>query len=322
MSDRIRRTRRPWCTTVTSDAVRHFASGIGDDNPLWHDPDHGRQSRWGGPIAPGCFAYAVDESTVAPGFDGRRRIYRHVEWNWFDVLRLGVDLEATAWLVDELDDGDVVDQLGRVDFHSSEGTLVATVEVTCQRSSTPPTPIAERPEVRYTGEEIAVIEQAIMAETRRGNETRWWENVARGEIVAPITKGPLSIMDVVAWCAGTQGMATDDDDYSDGGLHAETATGPQQVGWLGQAVTDWMGDDGFLHRLQVDIDENPPLGSTTTISGQVAELRQVGGVGIADLQLVATDQSGQVTASGTATVLLPSRHYGAVDLPLPGPVDR
>jgi len=31
----------------TRDAIRHYAHGIGDDNPLWCDPSYARQSRYG-----------------------------------------------------------------------------------------------------------------------------------------------------------------------------------------------------------------------------------------------------------------------------------
>ena len=30
----------PWCYEATRDNIRHWAHGIGDDNPLWCDPDY------------------------------------------------------------------------------------------------------------------------------------------------------------------------------------------------------------------------------------------------------------------------------------------
>ena len=123
--------------------------------------------------------------------------------------------------------------------------------------------------------------------------------IAVGDTIGPLLKGPLSIMDVVAWCAATQGVATDG--YSEGGLHAQTATGPQQVAWISQLVTDWMGDDGFLQRLNVEIFANPPLGSTTAMIALVAD-RSANTI---MLNLTATDQHGAATAEGSATVILP-----------------
>ncbi len=316
----VGRVRVPWCSTVTPDAVRHFAWGIGDNNPLWHDPDHAQQSRWGGVIAPSCFAYAVDETTVAPGHDELRRIYRRVEWVWYDVLRSGTEIVPAARLREEIAGPEHIEQHGQVEFRRRGGQLLAEAAVTCIRTASPATPISERPELRYSGDEIDAIEQAIMAEARRGTLPRWWEEVQLGERTEPITKGPLSIMDVVAWCAATQGMATVADAYSDGGLHAETATGPQQTAWIAQCVIDWMGDDGFLHRLDVDLITNPPLGSTTTITGRVAGLRIVDRHRLAELEIEAIDQGGALSATGRATVLLPSTEVGPVVLPLDMPI--
>ena len=39
----------PWCQEASRDNIRHWAHGIGDDNPLWCDPDYaakGPQGAW------------------------------------------------------------------------------------------------------------------------------------------------------------------------------------------------------------------------------------------------------------------------------------
>jgi hypothetical protein len=47
-----------WWTTTTADAIRHFANGYGDDNPLYCDPDYAAATRWGGLVAPPGFVAA------------------------------------------------------------------------------------------------------------------------------------------------------------------------------------------------------------------------------------------------------------------------
>ena len=42
----------PYNTEASCDAIRHFAHGIGDLNPLWQDVDYAAGTRWGGIIAP------------------------------------------------------------------------------------------------------------------------------------------------------------------------------------------------------------------------------------------------------------------------------
>ena len=44
----IENTAEPWCYEATRDNIRHYAHGIGDDNPLWCDPDYARTTRHGG----------------------------------------------------------------------------------------------------------------------------------------------------------------------------------------------------------------------------------------------------------------------------------
>jgi len=53
-------------TEVTADATRHFAYGYGDDNPLYCDPEYGKNTRWGGLIAPPNFTYCMGENAAPP----------------------------------------------------------------------------------------------------------------------------------------------------------------------------------------------------------------------------------------------------------------
>ena len=38
-------TLEPWCHEATRDNIRHYAHGIGDDNPLWCDPGYAARTR-------------------------------------------------------------------------------------------------------------------------------------------------------------------------------------------------------------------------------------------------------------------------------------
>src|SRR5262249_31237954 len=51
----------------------------------------------------------------------------------------------------------------------------------------------------YTPEQLAAIDGAYEAETRRGAEPRYWEDVLIGEELPIKVKGPLKTTDVVAW---------------------------------------------------------------------------------------------------------------------------
>ena len=54
----------------------------------------------------------------------------------------------------------------------------------------------------YTDDEIDAIEAQYAAEAPRGAEPRWWEDVAEGDEVGPLVKGPLTVTDMVCWHVG------------------------------------------------------------------------------------------------------------------------
>jgi len=314
----------PWAQDVTRDSVRHFAWGTGDNNPLWVDPAHAGSSRWGGIIAPPCFAYAIHETTVAAGFPERQRIYVSVDWQWFDVIPLGAHLVPKVTSVGSTSETGNVTQTGAIEFHESAGKLLARVVTSCLRPAEPRPLAGEQKDRRYTDQELVAIEQAILAESRRGAQVRYWEDTVLGEHLDPVTKGPLSIMDIVAWCAGALGVPDPDSGVSAGGLADEAATGPQLTAWFAHLVTDWAGDDAFLHTLSVTIAHQPGLGSTTRLTGEVTALRTEDEHKIAQLSLAATNTDDQVLATGTAVVLLASKEHGPVRLPIVNhsPVNR
>ena len=316
MAEVVAHAHGSWVRDITRDAVRHFAWGVGDNNPLWLDPEHAARSRWHTIIAPPCFLYAIHETTVAPGLGDRQRIYRGVDWTWFDTPRLGDRLTARAESVETRTTNDDVLQIGRVEYVDDEANLVASTVTRCLRPGEPveltdaPTPR------RYSDEELAAIEGAILGETRRGESTRWWEDTTPGDLLNTLTKGPLSIMDIVAWCAGALGVPDPGEAVSAGGLFDEAATGPQLTAWFAHLVTDWAGDDAFLHRLSVTLSRQPGLGATTTLSGEVGGCWLVDDRGIAQLDLNARNHDGETLAIATALVILPSRVHGSVSLPI------
>ena len=42
----LRRDRMQWNDYATQDAIRQFADGVGDKNPLWRDSDYASKTRW------------------------------------------------------------------------------------------------------------------------------------------------------------------------------------------------------------------------------------------------------------------------------------
>src|SRR5690606_38006784 len=101
------------------------------------------------------------------------------------------------------------------------------------------------------------------------------------------------------------------------GLPAPYDYGQMRTTWLAHLVTNWMGDDAWLWKLSNQMRAFNFQGDTHTCTGRVVGKREENGHCIVDLAIEATNQRGQVTAPGTASVILPSRVHGAVTLPRP-----
>jgi len=203
----------------------------------------------------------------------------------------------------------------------------------------------------YADEEIDAIEAQYALEGPRGAETRWWEDVAVGDTVGPMVKGPLTVTDMVCWHAGVgmglygvkalrlgyrnrtriprfyqrdelnvpdvmQRVHWDPEFSRRAGNPTTFDYGRMRETWLIHLCTDWMGDEAWLWKLDCEFRKFNFVGDTQWLSGTVTDRYLAeGGRPAVDLELSAVNQRGEQTTPGHATVLLPSREHGPVRLP-------
>ncbi len=205
----------------------------------------------------------------------------------------------------------------------------------------------------YTNEDLAAIDEVYANEHVRGAEARYWEDVEVGESLGKMVKGPLTVTELIVFHAGGYGFTP----YAPSasrlgyknrnripGFYIKNEQGvpdvaqrvhwdsqwAQAIGspmaydygmlrecWLQHFLTDWMGDDAWLARQSDEIRKFNYIGDTQFITGEVTGKREEAGRFAVDIALRSTSQRDQVTVEGTATVLLPSRDYGPVVLPVP-----
>jgi hypothetical protein len=72
-------------------------------------------------------------------------------------------------------------------------------------------------------------------------------------------------------------------------------------------MTNWIGDDGMLHRLTCEIRRHNPEGDTLFIHGSVTGKYASHGKHYVECVLMAENQEGELSAHGTAVAQLPSR---------------
>jgi hypothetical protein len=89
------------------------------------------------------------------------------------------------------------------------------------------------------------------------------------------------------------------------GMPAAYDFGGQRISWMAHMITDAFGDDAFLTELTVNLRTPNYLGDTTWIDGHITGKTETDDGWKIDCEMVATNQRGQVSTRGTATVLLP-----------------
>jgi acyl dehydratase len=213
----LRRNHMQWIETASRDAIRHFAWGIGDNNPLWLDPEYGAAGPTGGMVAPPCLLYAIDSTIVAPKMAGVQWIYAGTEWTWYDHIRLNdtfkVDVKLTKQEVKTgRRFGKWALQTGELDYFNQDSQRIAHAVGKCAR--TPRGDGGKKQEGeenkghvphRYSPDELADIENQVLSEPRRGGEPLYWEDIAVDDQVPAVIKGPLTTTDIIAWYSACQG---------------------------------------------------------------------------------------------------------------------
>jgi len=89
------------------------------------------------------------------------------------------------------------------------------------------------------------------------------------------------------------------------GLPGAYDLGIERCAWLMQVATNWMGDDAMLRNIDVQYRKFNYMGDLTWNKGKVAEKKQEGDRRIVRLEVWCENHRGEVTARGTAEVVLP-----------------
>lgn len=358
---------------ATHPGISHFAFSFGDDNPLWHDPEYGARTRWGAMIAPPTYLSITGQCDIprpprtgkrepAP-FKGCGEYAAGLTWEWFQPTYIGDE----SWYESSLCGVEIkrgssfsgertVLRTGRQHYVGRSGQTIANHEssfVIAERGSSKKENKHEGVVPHnYTDEEIAEIDALYAAEAVRGAEPRYFEDVAVGDTLQPLAKGPLTVTDIIAEHLGrgmghyghgplkyawssrqrmagfytknangipdvVQRLHWEDARAQEVGLPIAYDYGDMRINWLAHLVTHWMGDDAWLWKLGCEIRRFNFIGDWHKMEGTVSAKRIEDGHCVVDLEILGTSQRGWITCPGSATVILPSRELGPARLPRP-----
>lgn len=212
---------------LSADAIRQFAIGYGDDNPLYVDPDYGVSTRWGGPIAPPMIHSSLSRKMLGDPipedirkatkglFSGVHIFVSGQDTEWFQPVRPGDQLFGFGGLesIEEKTSefaGRSVIRVRRVVRINQRAEVVAierTILIATERKQS-----RERGKnmtiepASYTDEQIAEIDAIYAAEGPRGAEPRYYEDVQVGDVLPKMVKGPLTLTDMICFHAGGYGF--------------------------------------------------------------------------------------------------------------------
>ncbi len=197
---------------------------------------------------------------------------------------------------------------------------------------------------RYTEAELDALHRAYDEELegkwRQGAAIRYWEDVKVGEEIHPVVKGPLDDSDAMKWiqatgeCPGAFAIkwgairaeldraaidpetgeyrAAIDWHHSDTmarevGIPYALGYGAQNQAIVAHGVTNWMGDDAFVKKLDLQNRGVNYYGDMNWIKGKVVRKYVDKGEHLVDLDVWAECQDGRIHTKGIATVRLISR---------------
>jgi acyl dehydratase len=360
---------------VTADGTRHFAYGYGDDNPLYCVPEYAAGTRWASLIAPPNFLYTMGEDAApkpdpetkallrGDPFAGLGSYQAVMDFEWWRPLRLhdrcqvlqaqvGVQPKQSSFGGRTVHiTHDYLYTNGRGEMHAvRRGTWINAERHTSRKRAK-----EELEQVPYTDQQIAEFEAAYAAETRRGAEPRYFEDVRVGDQLQPRVKGPLTTTDIVVWHLGwgmqltppgafgiaarirrkapglyprnalnipdtVQRLHWEPDRARELGLPNSYDYGGMRETWLTHLITDWMGDDAWLWKLRCEHRKFNYIGDVTWARGEVVDKRNIDGRNEVHLQVWCENQRGETSTPGSAVVLLPTREV-PVALPEPPATD-
>lgn len=205
----------PYNHEATLDTIRHYAWGIGDDNPLWTSTEHAAASGFDRLLAPPTFLYSVFDGAIGAGLPGVQPFYAGTRWTFHRRLGRGDAVEPRSTF------GPVREHHGRtapyflvqtaLTDYVVNGAVVASASAETFRvprrtaGGGQGLSYAFREEHVYTDEQLETIQFQALNEFRRGSSPLDPAQLAVGDVIPAVVKGPIDQISMTAYYAGCIG---------------------------------------------------------------------------------------------------------------------
>jgi len=136
----------------------------------------------------------------------------------------------------------------------------------------------------------------------------FYEDVEVGQDIPPLIKHPTS-RQLVMWAGATEDFYElhYDKDWADSRKMRIILHGRLKAAFMGQLMTDWIGDEGELKKITVSYRGMDYPGEDLTCKGKVTGKRTEGDKHLVECAIWTENPKGENTTQGTAIVDLPSK---------------
>jgi len=197
---------------ATASAIRRFADGIGDSNPLWRNKEYAAKTAFGGIVAPPSWVKSVC-SGVQSGWRGMGGFHAGSEDEFYkpvllndritpESIYLGFEGPLESKFATRM-----IKDLNEMRYYNQKGELVTRTTAWIfrfERKAAHERGKYDKIQVphAWTEDELQKIELEELEEEIRGSNPRFWEETEEGDKMKPLVQGPLGLTDMIAYIAG------------------------------------------------------------------------------------------------------------------------
>ena len=321
---------------ISEEMSYDLANAIEDPNPLYSDQDHAARSRFGGILCPplatwkdiappiGYFGAGQESHFQVPLPFNSYGLNGGADWQFLRPVYAGDWITRRFRILDVFEkqgrSGPLIFAVRRETQTNQDGSVVQVAQRTSIHRALP---AGQRPaEAVNLSSELntvnvsppepdIVVEPPTPSEPGRGPGQRFFEDIAMGMELTPVVKGPLTTTHLVRWAAANGNYARIHWDLPFAqlrqGLANVVVNGSLKNQYLGQLAIDFAGEGGWLRRFFVEHRGMDYPGDVITAQGIVTAVDESGGFGHVECRVGLTNNRGEETAWGRATIVLPKR---------------
>ncbi len=142
-------------------------------------------------------------------------------------------------------------------------------------------------------------------------DTRYFEDVAAGDALPRLVKGPLTSVHLMRWSAAMENWHKIHYDRPFAIEHDKLpgllVNGSLKQQFVVQLLKDWVGPTGWVWKVSYQFRAMSLVGETLSAWGRVTGKHPGPGYGLVDLELGLVNEQGRESTPGKATVALPFR---------------